>query len=216
MSEENTNYWKLKTLAYWLFIGVAGSALWDIFVKDLIYYLGNVFVKTASLIYTGYFDRLYADVGRQPPDFLLYIPGILALTLIISMPFNYILIKKVRNSRNKRSHPYFAEPPTAGGFSSQHPRIFKAFSFILLVGMALIYTDEAIISLSCSKAVRIIQMRLEIIRPYISDHQSQIYLSEFRLINDRQKIQKLIDSINKVAQENNIEMPPIRLYGIHT
>ena len=76
--------------------------------------------------------------------------------------------------------------------------------------------DLYISSLSSTGAVRAIERRVEIIRPYISDIEKHKIISGFRLVDNRVKLQELVKKIDQVADKNNISLPEISLYGIES
>ncbi|ASF14846.1 hypothetical protein FJD32_014680 [Shewanella sp. LC6] len=81
--------------------------------------------------------------------------------------------------------------------------------------ISVVYTDLLIASLVNLKAVKGIERRLEIIRPYTSDRDYMLLVSEFRQIDDREKTQVLISKINSVATESHVILPKLDLYGIN-
>ena len=85
MVEKSIKLGKIYSLFYVILVGAIGSGLWDLFLKDLLYSAGGLFVNIASSIYDGYFDHLYRDVGKKI-DLLLYFPGIALISLAIISP----------------------------------------------------------------------------------------------------------------------------------
>ena len=61
-------YHSLVSYFWIILIGALGSGLWDLFLKDLLYNTGNVFVNSMSYMYSGYIDSLYNTPLRIKPQ----------------------------------------------------------------------------------------------------------------------------------------------------
>lgn len=197
---------------------IAVAALWDFFLKDFFYYLGQVFVRSASLFYQGYFDRLYENVGRKV-NLILYFPGIVCLVIFLLLPLFLPFTRYFRfNLRENYDHPAYAAVAISSSkfdtFLSDNRIFLVIFRTLPFLIMSLVATDLTLRALTSSNAIVTIETRLEIIRPYISDEDSYKLNSEFRLVNSRKKLQNLIDKIDVIASKNNLVLPATRLYGI--
>lgn len=228
-----------------LLIGALGSGLWEVAVKDLLYWLGSIFVRLATSIHSGYIDRLYEQVGSGA-DSLYFVPSLFILLFIIASPFIVFYIlrnnwRKLELAERKLTKLSTAstdtikekEPLTTvnSNVSSINENInsfiqsatlkkrrYGQFIVIMMVVyffISVVYTDLLIASLVNLKAVKGIERRLEIIRPYTSDRDYMLLVSEFRQIDDREKTQVLISKINSVATESHVILPKLDLYGIN-
>ncbi|MEH6464371.1 MAG: hypothetical protein V7771_10725 [Shewanella psychromarinicola] len=224
MAEKSLKFGKIYSLFYVILVGAIGSGLWDLFLKDLLFWVGDLFVYIASSIYKGYFDRLYEDVGKQF-DALLYLPGLALISVILMSPlvmFSYISIRLRRTEMSLDNDEENENPEiskTEHFISNQFENHRFRFKLILIFPMfliSIIFLDLLISSASSNSAVMVVERRLEIIRPYISDNLSYKIASDFRLVDSRLKLQNLIKAIEDVANENNIVLPEIKLYGIES
>lgn len=227
-----------------LLVGALGSGLWEVAVKDLLYWLGGIFVRLATSIHSGDIDRLYAQVGSGA-DSLYFIPSLFILLFIISSPFIVFYIlrnnwRKLELAERKLTKLSTAstdiikekEPLTVNSNVSSineninsfiqsatlKKRKYGQYIVIMMVVyffISVVYTDLLIASLVNLKAVKGIERRLEIIRPYTSDRDYMLLVSEFRQIDDREKTQVLISKINSVATESHVILPKLDLYGIN-
>lgn len=223
MANRNIRFEKIYSLFYVIFIGAIGSGLWEVFLRDSLYWAGDFFVKIASSIYDGYFDRLYENVGKKV-DILLYLPGIILTSIILTSPYimyEYmsVRLRNVDAIIDDEECENF-EPSKFVKFAFEQYKSHKIrFKLILLFPMFLIsvvFLDVFIVAVSNNSAVMEIERRVEIIRPYISDSESHKIISDFRLVNNRVKLQELLDKIEKVADKSNIVLPEISLYGIES
>jgi len=188
-----------------IFVGAIGSGLWDVFLKDIVFNIGGVFVKIFSSIYSGYFDSLYENVGRQI-DILLYLPGIVILACVILSPayayskLSFIFSRFKRSLGGDRSKQSKFEKLLIH-WALNHGRKFKLLFILPLIIASLAYLNLFIVSSSSMAAVRGVELRLAIIRPYIESQNYYMLMSDFRLVNDRLSLQKLVIKIDTSSTE---------------
>jgi hypothetical protein len=222
MVEKSIKLGKIYSLFYVILVGAIGSGLWDLFLKDLLYSAGGLFVNIASSIYDGYFDHLYRDVGKKI-DLLLYFPGIALISLAIISPLVMYFYVSIGFSRLEIALDDDDDDAELGKFSKflidqleNHRLRFILILVIPFFIFSISILDLYISSLSSTGAVRAIERRVEIIRPYISDIEKHKIISGFRLVDNRVKLQELVKKIDQVADKNNISLPEISLYGIES
>ncbi len=218
MNDKNNNISKKATSVFIIILlGAIGSGLWDIFLKDVFYSLGELFVNLATYLYSGYIDTLYNGVGKSR-DVLVYLPSIVILTVIISMPLIfYVFILKINNKdeiKNKTLNKNTIIPKYIESIlNNKKKRRIIIFSVSII--MSIQYTSIFITQASEAKAIRIIERRLEIIRPYVEENNYYKLWSEFRLIDNKNKLELLLSKTNKIANKNEILLPVVRLLGIN-
>ena len=207
-----------------ILIGAIGSGVWDLFLKDFIYWLGGILVTITSSFYQGYFDRLYKFVGSQY-DQLLYLPSIAIITLIILTPvffysFLTILLNKITSFPKDISaniKPLFNKLENyIVNTATNRTLFFKIVLIIPLILSSFLYADLLLVSTTNRTAIRIVQQRLDIIRPYMSENKYYQLVSDFRMVENRERMQKLITNIDQIALEQKIKLPKIKLYGINS
>ena len=76
------------------------------------------------------------------------------------------------------------------------------------------YIDLLIISSTNNRAVSTVERRLDIIRPFISEAKYYRLISNFRMVENRDSMQKLITEIDQIANEQKVKLPKIKLYSI--
>lgn len=207
---------KIFSLFGLLLIGAIGSGLWDLFLKDLIYYLGGLFVQFLSFIHDGYIDSLYKNVGKDLPS-LQVLPAIALIVIIIFIPI-FIYIRILRFFRIKEPIKNFDTKDSylrkiINKYLNTRKKIIT-FMFIMYFPMSLIYTDLLITETSNLKAINYVNRCSEIIRPKITNTQYIQFKSEFRQIDNRDKLNSLIKKLFKVANDNTLKLPECNLYGI--
>ena len=214
--EEKTILKKTKTLFGVVIIGAIGSGLWDLFFKSLIFDISNLFVKIATLIYSGYVDYLYSSVGNNGEGILL-IPALVIIFLIINLPlFVYLRMevffrRKEFDNKNEIKKSYFSV------FVNKlilNKRRTYFFVFIITIPISVVYTDLLIKQIATLNARQSIERNIEIIRPNISEIEYLIIRSKYRQIDNKEKLIYTIETINKIASENKIKLPKVDYLGI--
>ena len=213
---------KTFTIFSLILLGSIGSGLWDLFFKDALFFIGEIFVRIAFTIYSGYFDFLYGSVGRQPEPLLIYLPGIAIITVVILLPvFAYFMINRLYSridsklSANNDSSDGESKISNYIFYIFQHHRnIFKAAYIIPLILMSILYTSILIKSSSNINAINSIERRMAIVRPYFAEQKYHELVSQFRLVDSRNALQEIIDDIEVIAKNNDIDLPELNLYGI--
>lgn len=208
---------KLKSTLWVILIGSLGSGLWEMILKDVAFYFGELLVSFISCFYDGYFDYLYKDVGKQI-DLLSQTPGIIIFAVILFMPIffrimintiiEYLEIEPTENSELERS-----EKPLTAIILRNHKAFINVATAIFTIN-SILYASILIAALSTSKAVNVVSRNLEILRPYISENEYFHLVSKFRLIDNQEKMQALLDDIKKISDKNKITLPEYSLYGI--
>lgn len=184
---------RLISLLGILLLGAIGSGVWDIFLKDLFFNIGGLFVNIMAYLYSGYIDSLYEDVGKMK-SFLVFIPALLFIIIVIFSPFLVPLIVKFRlysyeefqsasadNVRKNRTTKVF-------DFLSKSKKRFILFLLIIFIPMSLLYTDLLIKEMSAIRARNYLERTTEIIRPYVSEHDYFKLRSEFRQIDEKRSL----------------------------
>ena len=214
--EEKTILKKTKTLFGVIIIGAIGSGLWDLFLKSLIFDISNLFVKTATLIYSGYVDYLYDSVGTNGEGILL-IPALVLILMIINLPlFLYFRMesffrRREFNNKNEIKESYFSV------FINKlilNKRRTYFFVFIITIPISIMYTNLLIKHISTLNARKSIERNIEIIRPNISEIEYLLIRSKYRQIDNKEKLINTIERINKIASDNKIELPQVDYLGI--
>jgi hypothetical protein len=204
--------WKISSMLS----AIAVAALWDFFLRDFIYNLGSFFVTSMSVFYQGYFDTLYEGVGSKF-DKILYLPGTFMLVLITFVPILLIFSKSIKKPRAYDHEAYrVISRSRFQKFLFEHRNIRLILRSIIMLVLTLQIFDLCLTSLTHTSAILTLERRLEIIRPYITDEESYRLKSEFRLIDNRLKLQTLITKIDDIATLNQVKLPKSRLYGIET
>ena len=216
------NIAKIYSLLSVVLVGAIGSGVWDIFLKELIYNLGGLLVKIATSFYKGYFDRLYENVGSKT-DILLYIPSVFILGTIIFLPIFFYLklstiLRRAAKATDENQKIVKQELSKAQRFiltqAWEHSARFKIILIIPLIFCSIIYTDILIVSVVNNSAVKSVQRRLDIIRPYATEGGYYQLVSNFRMVKSRDSLQKLISDIDTIAIKQNIHLPELKLYGV--
>lgn len=207
---------KSKYLLGLLLVGALGSGLWDVFLKDLIFYLGGVFVKIMSYLYSGYVDYLYSNVGKLYTP-LEIIPAVIFIIFIIFSPGFGLLLGNTFYHRLKQPDPdkYYNKTSKAisiFNFLTKSKRRIYSIILIITIPISISYTNLLIKEITIIKAVNYIDQTIEIIRPYITESDFISLRSEFRQINNKEKFDKIIFKIKAYASKGGVKLPESVFY----
>lgn len=223
---------KLRQILMIIFLGSLGSGLWELFLKDLLFNFGNIFVIILSNLFSGYIDSLYENVGARGNG-IVVLPASLALVLMCFTPAILFIVAKTQidklidlykklptdsrvenekllTEKVNESHRLFRNKDAA----VKNLRRIKFFFLISSVLTGLIYMNTSITIFSEYKAHSVVERRLEILRPYIEEENFYQLRSDFRLINNVGTLQRIIDKTETIAVNNNLKMPEFSLYGV--
>jgi hypothetical protein len=214
-TESKTN--KLKSILWVILIGALGSGLWEVILKDAVFYMGGLLVEFISSFYDGYFDYLYKNVGKQI-DMINQIPGITIFVAILFMPIFFIIkinniIRGLELNPTEITESEHTEKSLITPILRNHRAFVNVLTIIFLIN-SMVYTSILIATISTNKAVNVVTRNLEIVRPYISENEYFLLVSRFRLVDNQEKMQTLLDDIEKVSDRNAIKLPEYSLYGI--
>ena len=189
----NSSFKRFFSIIGIIFIGAIGSGLWDVFLKDLVYNTGNLFVEIVSHFYIGYVDSLYENVGKSD-SVLQYLPALFILIcIIIPIPLYFILIfNRLYNELNRKDE---------GNVESDKVSLIMKLSILLMKSKIRIYSFILVTTLPLSigciniiikettnyNANIYIERALEIIRPNIDQPEYFILRGEYRQIDNKYK-----------------------------
>ncbi len=202
-----------------LCITILGAALWEFFLRDFAYYLGNLFVKILSFIFSGYINHLYRDVGKAD-DLMVYVPALIAIVIIAFFPYIcYLFLKETYSKIAPEAEGILDDDIESIKRQLQHIYKNKNRDIVLILLPAIIssffLTEMFITEFSKISAVNQIERRLEIIRPHIDERNYYLLWSEYRLIDGKEKLEMLFLKTNEMAAKNKITLPEVELFGIN-
>jgi hypothetical protein len=95
---------------------------------------------------------------------------------------------------------------------------YKSIIFYLLliasIFIPLSYINMLIKETANTIAIERIERTMEIVRPKINDQKYYELRSQFRLVDDKDKLVALLSELVKISNENHIILPNIYLWGI--
>src|SRR5712691_9111175 len=76
-----------------LLLGALGSGLWELVLRDVLAWAGNITLSLISAVWGGYVDALHRDIGKLYQDSLTWLLFALAVIFLIGAP--WLLLAKV-------------------------------------------------------------------------------------------------------------------------
>jgi hypothetical protein len=217
---ENNNKSLLKkfiSLLGLLLIGAIGSGLWDIFLKDLLYNIGNIFVDGVSFFYSDYINSLYENIGKNASVFDI-LPGVVIITLFIGLSFFFLIFmmfiyrKAIKgdddiNKSNKATKP--------SSYSLKSRKILIIIAILISLYNSITYTNLLIKEMTTLRARNYIERTSEIIHPNITEEEYLKLRSSYRQIDNKEKFENTLNQIISYAEKDSIVLPEIKFYGIN-
>lgn len=207
-------YKKIKTIMGVILVAAIGSLLYDVLLKDIFFFLGTVFVKIATFISRGYLDYLYSDVGKATPLFEI-LPSLFLILLIIFSPLYFY--RKIMRIYDKNDNLTTLENPSIRKpilYLAQKKTRMKIFILIWSLPIIILYTDLLIKETATMKVCNQIERNLEIIAPYIEEHDYLVLRSDYRQVDDKEKLISLLAKIQNIGAEKKIDLHEIKLLGL--
>lgn len=208
-ASKRKKYWPLIGM---LLIGIVGSGLWELLIKDAILWLANAFVLVVSTVFSGYIDYIYQDVGKAyvTPK-ITYMPTIFLVVMMVSICLvSFLFLKELAYPSAKKSD---VSEEQSNRTLFTHKLFFWGFGpAAILTGI--LYAELLISSFACDNAIKTIERNLEIIRPYTTTQNFIMLNSQFRLIDSKESMVLLLSEIDSLAEKNSVTIPGFSLLGI--
>lgn len=209
-----------------IIIGVIGSGFWDLIVKDLLYFLANLFIFTVSLIYSGYIDFLYEDVGKSAKT-VAYIPTLLILIFIsITIIFFPYFLKNILKRLEYIINQYEGVQRTNENLDLERIENIKKLlnhkkklliSIVLFsIVMFLIYVHMIINITIRVNTESIIDRYGDILRPEISQIEYFEIVGDYRASESLNDYLDVLNKIDNYSSDSGVKLPCVGLLGIST
>ncbi|KPZ71199.1 hypothetical protein MTF66_34125 [Pseudoalteromonas sp. 2CM39R] len=205
-----------------LLVGGLGSGVWELFLKDTIFTIGELFVRFFNSFISDYNNSLYENVGSGGEALKVFSSIILLVLLCLIPIFYYIRFCRTWSEIEESGESKFSEPEENNEsnffelFIEKHPMIVNIIVFFAMLTCSLMYVNLTIQLASETAAVNAIKRRLDIIRPYINENEYFKLYSEYRQIDGIFTLQRLINKTEAIAVEKKVQLPKVNLYGITT
>jgi len=179
-----------------ILLGALGSGLWSVIFEPTLGWLGKVFLSLVTLGMSAARDSVYAraalSFGEFPSVFLMELVGLLVpmvplLWLVSILPFPVKARSDERIQKSRR---------------------------MLRFGLLFLCLMGAVITVQCNMvgyAFRVhahFRQALAICRPYISEHDADVFSSRYARIKTRDQFMAIYGELEAIAHANNVELSP--------
>lgn len=218
--EEKSKTKKAKAIIGILGLGIIGTAIWELLIRDFLFYIGNLFVEFSSVFYTDYLDEIYSRVGGGDYSLYLFPTVFLLITIIISPLYLFLRIKVHFSINDIKSKEQSSIEESSFGKVIVYIFSKKIRAYLLIgivsIPISILYIHTLILQIGTFTAFRTIEKNLIIIKPYLDSNQYDMLNSKFRQVNNKDKLIETLKSINVIAKKNKINLGDSRLLGIGT
>lgn len=207
--------WVFNTIV----LGALGSGLWELFVSDLLSWLGLASLEITSDLFAGFKDSLYAQVSDGTIVSYMKLPSVLAAVIVVILP-TFLLYKHISNSlvyvpRYPYKPIYRNEEEVDTLNKSEDEKelelvrmssVNSGFVSIMAV-IILAYGFIAFKSLYTAKAATFIEKSLDIVAPHISTEKKLHLQASYRSISDSKSYMLIYSELKSLESELQIKLP---------
>lgn len=197
---------KILSIMVVIFLGALGSGLWELFLKDILFYLLNFTLLLIHDIFNSFGNSLYSDVGKNISR-LVVLPAHLMLIFMIGF-YWFIALRFSRTVAKYDNDEYESEEINYDkSFLIRHIHKIKVINYIFAIFITIFYSYSIIESNNNFRSAIYLDQSIEILRPYISEDEFRLLRSEFRQIDTLNKFKILYMKVNEISYLKKIELP---------
>ena len=192
--------WVLGTII----LGALGSGLWDLFLSDLLNWVGISSLELASNLISGFRDGLYDTVSSGAVVSLLRLPAVLTAILFVMIPvflFIRIIIRTITSDTDA--------PREAGSseLSEEKKSLGNRIRLSLVSILVVVYFFEAFQFLYTASAASVIEKSIDILAPHISEEARLVLHANYRSIENAEDYYKLFSELKELEIKYKVKLP---------
>lgn len=219
LSIGRSRYIKVLTGALFaVFLGAVGSGLWNLLLGPLVGWLSRASLSLTSSLFHGYVNVLYRNVSRNPSEGLTILPFALIVAVIIVLPWVAIVLlarELTRIEKLESAEQEAVDEPTTGARLQDPSRVRRRFVLLWVwVPMALLttvlYSETLFKTVYSTRAAMFIERSVEIVSPYIDEHERLELRAQFRGIESAADFYRLEDRLRSIPARHSIELPDFK------
>ena len=195
-----------------LFLGALGSGLWELVLRDVFIWAGNITLTFISSIWGGYVEQLHRNIGKLHQDLLTIPLFAIAIALIIFGPWVMIwrLFGRTARLKNHIAISDLKKTITPEQRTEQINAIQKAIWRRLVPMIAISTVFYAILTWQTiykRDAANWAERSTEILLPYVTAQEYMKLRSDLRAIEDAEHFYKLEKQLQDFAAKASIKLP---------
>ena len=200
IKSENRTLWPVVSV---IFFGALGSGLWEFFLRDFSYFLLRWVTSIADVMFTGFADSFYSNVGKATnPLFTVLVP-ILVIVLLILVPWITTFRYYLQTSEN-------VDELEVAEQKFKRYKFFAVFFPAISVIITLLYGHILVADIHNFKSSNYLDRTIEILRPHIATSKYYELRSEFRQVETRDQFENLYIKLNNIGYQKEVWLPEFR------
>ena len=195
-------------------LGAIGSGLWDRALGPFLDWLSTRSVSLMSSMFYGYLDSVYADVSRNPADYLTMFPFMFFVMLIIFAPWIGIAIlfrgygkiqRELENIGNRSDQELTVEDLTKEVQANRRSTLVRLIPLAIL--STVLYSETLFSTLYTRKAALFVERSIEVVAPYVDERARLELRAQFRSVETASDFYELESRLRAIAREHSAKLP---------
>jgi cell division protein FtsL len=209
-----------------IFLGALGSGLWDVFLRDIVIFLGNTLLKIIGFVYSGYLDDLHANIANGNIDRyseFLYIMLIMVCCILpwfAIVHFQYTMRSEeekldefMRSDNDITLEERIKKFKKKTDILKQKIKLLIRIEGVLAAFSTLIFISLATRDIYATNGAIYLDRSIEIVAPHISSTDVLQLRAAFRSIKTTADFHNLNLKLKQIAKDAKVELPRFNSIG---
>lgn len=194
-----------------IWAGIIGTAIFLYFLDPIVGFFARILLRCGEHVAKAYINRLYAEIatGQIEYGFLFYI----TLRIILIVVFLEILCKpwlKLKFARTVAEGEHGELDLKQNKWRRRLNRAIFNIVIVIVIVLCLLGVTDGYIRL---KTATTFDQHIKVIAPHITDQEEEEILAQYTSMRNRNDYKDVCLRIEEIARENDIKLPPNKLYG---
>ncbi|HCE3215920.1 TPA: hypothetical protein NGS02_004536 [Vibrio parahaemolyticus] len=181
-----------------IFLGSLGSGLWDLFLKDSLFFILQWVTNIADSIFVGFADSFYSDVGKASQPMLTVLVPIFMVVAVIAFTWFNTVMYFVQSSKDYTPSP---------NKSRKRVPFLSVFFPVMTCLITATYGHALVSDVYNFKVSNYVERSIEILRPGISESKYIELRAQYRQVETRDQFQELFNELINLEEQSNVVLP---------
>lgn len=197
-----------------LIIGGLGGGVWELFMKPIFEWSGNLFLTSMSYVFQGYSNILHSNIGKGPQTYIHSIAVLLlfffisGLWLVIFIYTTTLMQHKEKPQAQEQEHEKCETDAEQipNEVQRRKNRLFR-YKIPISILITSFYISNMFEVAYSAKASIYIERSIDILAPKIPPEKVLDLRAKYRLIDNAEKFYALDSELKTIASETNSTLP---------
>ncbi|EGQ9235333.1 hypothetical protein F8Y91_22900 [Vibrio alginolyticus] len=197
----NNKVWSIMSI---IFLGSLGSGLWELFLKDVLFYTLQWITDIGDSLFSGFADGFYSDVGKASQSMLTILVPLIFVFAVIGFAWRNVILYFVQTSDD-----YNNEQSSLQSQPRERTKFLSVFYPVMTLLITVTYGYALISDIYNYKVSIYTDRTIEILRPEISEDEYFKLRSLYRQVETREQFQYLFNELNRLGHLHAISLPKL-------